>query len=289
MRVGLLTRNADSWSSLKLRKAIKKRGADPFCFSLSDVVACIGEPIVRVSGVNLLKDVNIILVRPLGRGSLEECIFRIDVLHRLERGGVPVINSPSAIEKAIDKYYSLAILEEKGVPVPRTVATECPEEAAEFLSKFGEVVVKPIFGSRGMGSTKVSDREVALHIFRSLAYHRHVIYIQEFVPHGNRDIRAFVVGDRVVAAMYRVAESWKTNISQGAIPKPLKPEGEVEKLAIKASKALGCEIAGVDLLESARGLIVSEVNSQPSFVGLQTVTKVDIAQAMVDYVLERAR
>ena len=239
--------------------------------------------------MDLMRSAGAVIVRPIGRGSLEECIFRLDLLHRLERSGVPVVNSPSAIEKAIDKYYSLALLEEGGVPVPRTVVTENPDEAAKAVSELGDVVVKPVFGSRGMGSTRVSDPEIASHIFRSLVYHRHVVYLQEFVPHNNRDIRAFVIGDRVAAAMYRVANNWKTNIAKGARPLPLKLEDGLEALAVKASKTLGCEVAGVDILESARGPLVIEVNSQPSFAGLQTVTKVDVAQEIVDHILMLAK
>ncbi|MEM4297588.1 MAG: RimK family alpha-L-glutamate ligase, partial [Nitrososphaerota archaeon] len=217
-------------------------------------------------------------------------IFRLDVLHRLERSGLPITNPPSAIEKAVDKYYTLCLLEESGIPVPRTVATESPRRALQAFEELGrDVVIKPVFGSRGMGVTRVSDLEVARRIFHNLNYNRNVLYIQEFIPHGTKDIRAFVVGDRVIAAMERVAESWKTNVSQGAKPLPLKPSQELEELAAKAVKTIGCKVAGVDIIEGPGGLFVNELNSQPGFRGLQSVTKIDIAEEIVEYVIENAR
>lgn len=245
---------------------------------------------VSLGQVDLTKDVSAVLVRPIGRGSLDEVIFQMDMLHKLSRSGLPVINHPSAIEKAVDKYYALSILDEKGVSVPRTVVTESISEAlAAFQAFAGEVVVKPVFGSRGIGASRISDVDVAERVFRTLRFYRHVIYVQEFVPHGKRDIRTFVVGGRVVAAMYRVSESWKTNVSQGATPVKADLVADAEEVALRATEAIGCEIAGVDLMESNSGLLVNEVNSQPGWRGLQTTTKVNIADHIAEYVLSKTR
>jgi len=262
---------------------------EPICFSFSDVIARIAhKPQVEVQKkIDILKDVSAIIVRPIGRGSLDEIIFRLDLLHKLERLGLVVVNSPSSIEKAIDKYYALAILEENGIRVPRTIVTEKPQKALEAFEELNrDVVVKPIFGSRGMGITRVSDKEIARRIFNSLAFLHHVLYIQEFIPHGNRDIRAFVIGDRVIAAMYRVSEGWRTNISQGAKAVAFKPSTELETLAIKASKTVGCEVAGVDIMEGPKGYVINEINSQPGFRGLQSTTNVRISEAIVNHVIK---
>ena len=187
----------------------------------------------------------------------------------------------------MDKFYSLTLLEEAGIPVPRTIVTENPEEALRAFEELGgDVIVKPIFGSRGIGSTRVSDPEIAIRIFRALAYNHDVIYIQEFIEHGFSDIRAFVIGNHVIASMKREAETWKTNVSQGAKPKPIKLSREIEDLAIKAAKTIGCKIAGIDILESRDGPLVIEINSQPGWRGLQTVTKVNIADEIVRHVLK---
>jgi len=242
-----------------------------------------------VKDSDLVSDLDAIVVRPIGRGSLEEIIFRLDVIHRLERLGVPIFNPPSAIEKAVDKYYALTLMEESDLPVPRTMAVERHEDALRAFDELGgDVVVKPIFGSRGIGTTRVTDREIATRIFRSLAYNHHVVYIQEFVEHGTRDIRAFVIGDRVVAAMHRQAEGWKTNVSQGARPIKAELSYEVNSIALKASRVIGCEIAGVDIMESARGPLVAEINSQPGWRGLQQTTEVDIAEEIARHVIWKA-
>jgi len=219
---------------------------------------------------------------------LDEIIFRIDILHRLERQGLPIFNSPSAIEKAVDKYHALCILEEKGYPIPKTAATEDWREALRAFNELGgDVVVKPLFGSRGMGSTRISDPDTATRVFKILAQHRQVCYVQEYMPHRGRDIRAFVVGDEVVASMYRVAEGWKTNVSQGAVPVQLSLGGELEGLAVGAANALGCEIAGADIMETSGGPVLLEVNSQPGWKGLQSVTEGNIAEMIVKHVLGR--
>lgn len=291
LKIGLLTRNENAWCSARIKKALRQRNATPVCFKFSDLVAKISfKPEVVAKNFNLITELSAVIVRPIGRGSLEECLFRLDVLHRIERLGVPIFNPPSAIEKAVDKYYALTKLEEHGIPVPRTVVTENASEALKVFPELGgDVIVKPIFGSRGIGMTRVSDPEVAARVFRTLEYYRHVIYIQEFVPHGTKDIRALVVGDHVIAAMYRVAENWKTNVSQGAKPVPHKLEEDMESLVVNAAKAIGCEIAGVDVIEGPNGPLVNEINSQPGFRGLQLTTKVDIAQKIVDHVISKAR
>jgi ribosomal protein S6--L-glutamate ligase/tetrahydromethanopterin:alpha-L-glutamate ligase len=233
-------------------------------------------------------DLAALIVRPIGSGSLDEIILRIDILHRIERLGLEIFNSPSSIERAVDKYHALCILEERGYPVPRTAVSEDWKEAlSSFYELGGDVVVKPLFGSRGVGSTRISDPEIATRVFKILAQHHQVIYVQEYLPHKDRDIRAFVVGREVVASMYRVAEGWKTNVSQGAKPVPLNLNKELSDLAVNAVEALGCEIAGVDIMETSRGPVILEVNSQPGWNGLQSVTEKWIAGIIVGYILKK--
>jgi RimK family alpha-L-glutamate ligase len=214
----------------------------------------------------------------------------MDMLYKLERQGFYVINPAEAIEHCVDKYDILAILEDNGVPVPRTVATESANEALKAFAELGaDVVVKPLFGSRGIGATRLVDAEIALTVFKAITFNHGVIYLQEFVPHGHSDIRAFVVDGHVIAAMRRVANGWKTNYSQGARPAPTMLNKEFEDLAVKASKAVGCKIAGVDILEGPGGPKIVDVNSQPGWKGLQMVTKVNIAEEIVTFVLSELK
>ena len=291
MKVGILTRNRDSWCSLQLRRSFLKMNAEPVCFSFKDLTARVGfKPKVSFGEIDVLRDLDAIVVRPIGRGSLEEIIFRMDLLHRLERLGMYILNSPSAIERAVDKYYALSLLEENGIPVPRTIVVEDANSAlSAFRELGGDVVVKPIFGSRGIGSTRISDVDVAERIFRALDFTHHVLYIQEFIPHGDYDLRLLILGGDVLASMKRVANSWKTNVSLGAKPFPYNPPDEIREIAIRASEILECELAGVDILQTSRGPVLVEVNSQPGWKGLQTTTEINIADEIASYVLARAR
>lgn len=291
MKIGILTRNPDAWCSMQLQSASIKMGYEPICINFPRLVAKIGlEPILEFSGIDILKELSAIIVRPIGRGSLDECIFRMDILHRLARNGFIVINHPSTIEKCIDKFYAISLLQENGIPVPKTIVTENSEEALKAFYELKEdIVIKPLFGSRGIGITRVTDPEIAIRIFRTLQFMNNVLYIQEFIPHGKRDIRAFVIGDKVIASMYREAENWKTNVAQGARPKPMKPSEELEELVLKAAKIVGCEIAGIDILEGENGPVINEINSQPGFRGLQSVTKINIAEEIIKYVIRKIR
>lgn len=270
---------------------MKRQNITPVCFSFPQLVARVKyNPKASVGETNLLEDLRTLNIRPIGRGSLEEIIFRMDLLHRLERSGMLVINPPSAIERSVDKYHALTLLEEHGLPVPRTVVTESHVEALRSFHELGgNVVIKPLFGSRGIGSTRISDPDVATRVFRTVSFYHGVLYLQEFIPHGFSDIRAFVVGNRVIASMRRVAETWKTNVSLGAKPIPLKLNEKLANLAVRASKVIGCKVAGVDILEGPEGPVIVELNSQPGWRGLQSVTEINIADEIIHFILSELR
>ena len=287
LKVGIVTRNENGWCIAQLRKALEKQNIAPICFSFHQLIARVkSKPEASVNETNILKDLDALIIRPIGRGSVEEVIFRMDILHRLQRQGMTIINPPLSIERSVDKYHALSLLEEHGLPVPRTAVTENHEEALKAFNELGgDVVIKPLFGSRGIGTTRISDPDVATRLFRAIAFYHGVLYLQEFIPHGVSDIRAFVVGDRVVAAMRRVAQSWKTNVSLGAKPVALNPPKEIEDLAVKAAQVIGCKVAGVDIMESQNGPVVIELNSQPGWRGLQSVAIVNIAEEIVKHLV----
>jgi len=292
LRIGILTRNPEAWCSTQLRRAFINLGAEVECFWFTDLVSRIAfGPIVQRDGkVDLASHLDALLVRPIGRGSLDEILYRVNTLHRLSEAGLYIVNPPRAIERCVDKYYALSILQVNGIKVPKTVVTEDPDLALEAFSELGgDIILKPIFGSRGMGITRISDYEVARRVFNLLHYHHFVLYLQEYIPHGRSDIRAFVVGDRVIAAMYRRARGWKTNVSQGAKPVATKLLAEQEELAIRAANIMGCEVAGVDILESKNGRYITEINSQPGFRGLQSVSQVNIAEEIARYMIANVK
>jgi RimK family alpha-L-glutamate ligase len=214
-------------------------------------------------------------------------IFRVDALHRLENAGVRVINSPTVIEQAVDKYYTSTLLEDAGLPTPRAIVAEQFDHAMDaFHALGGDVVVKPIFGSLGRGMTRVSDPDVAYRVFRALELGRYIYYLQEFIPHDHQDIRVFVIGDEAVAAMVRRGDSWKTNVAQGAEATPLPLNDPLRTLSLRAARALGADYAGVDLLPLGDGTYtVIELNGIPGWQGLQGATGIDIAERLVSYVV----
>ena len=289
MKIGILTRNENSWCSTELRESFLKRKITPICFRFQDLIARVGfKPRFSIDETDVLSSLKAIIVRPIGRGSLEEIIFRMDLLHRLERLGMYILNPPSAIERSVDKYYALSLLEENGLPVPRTVVAESADTALSAFEELGgDIVIKPIFGSKGIGSTRVSDIDTAERIFRALDFNHQVIYIQEFIPHGDFDLRLLVLGNKVLASMKRVAASWKTNISLGAKPVSYNPLGEIRRLAEKAAEIVGCELAGIDILQTDMGPFILEVNSQPGWKGLQTTTEISISDKIAEYVLSK--
>ncbi len=281
----------NSYSSVQLRNSLEKRNITNMCLSFPRLAARVGyRPFVKAYDVNLLGDLDALIVRPIGRGSLEELVFRMDVLYRLQRLGLYIVNQPEAIEHCVDKYDVLAILEDNGIAVPRTVATENVAEAlAAFNELGGDIILKPLFGSRGVGATRVNDAEVASTVFRAVRFYHGVIYLQEFVDHGLSDIRAFVIGNRVAAAMRRLGSGWKTNYSQGASTVSIELEKTFEDMAVRSTEVIDCKIAGVDILESRSGPVVVDVNSQPGWRGLQSVSKVSIADEIVEFVLSELK
>jgi len=152
----------------------------------------------------------------------------------------------------------------------------------EAFLAFGDVIVKPLFGSNGRGMVRVTDEEIAHRVFRALELERAVYYVQETIPHDGRDVRAFVVGDKVVAAAWRTSEGWKTNIARGGRAEGMALPPEWEQMSLAAARAVGADYAGVDLLPSRSGEVyVLEVNGIPGWRGLQGTTLVDIAASIV--------
>ena len=229
-----------------------------------------------------------VLARIIPNGSLEQIIYRVDALHWLEDHGVRVMNSPRAIERCVDKFYTSALLHEAGLATPETIVCEGVDDAMAAVEELRDVIIKPLFGSMGHGMTRVSDPDTAFRVVRALEMTRAVFYVQRVIDHGGCDVRAFVVGDRVVAAMERRARngSWRTNISLGGEAHAIDLSPEWTEHSLRAARAVGAEYAGVDLLPARDGtLYVLEVNGIPGWSGVQTVTQTDIAGAVVDQLI----
>lgn len=214
----------------------------------------------------------------------------MDILHRLEEMGIRIINQARSIEKAVDKFYTSALLEEAGIKTPRTIVTENYIDAMKaFKALGGDIVVKPLFGSLGMGMTRITCEDIAYRVFRALERIDGVYYVQEFIPNNGEDIRVFTIGDRVLASMKRVSDNWKTNISTGGKPEIHYPSKKVQEISIRASQMLGLDYSGVDLIIHDSDVYVIELNSTPGWKGLQSVTDTDITSEIVNYVMSVLR
>lgn len=284
MKIGILA-DRRGWHVEALAKALARRGSAAEFLPITRLVArTSGPPFASVLG-QPLEGYDALLVRTIPEGSLEQIIFRMDLLHRLEAAGIRVMNRPASIERTVDKYYTSSLLAASGFPTPRTVVAEGFDDAMEAFREFGDAVIKPLFGAGGRGMVRISDAEVAYRTFRALALTRQIFYIQEFIPHGDYDLRGLVVGGRVVAAMRRKASGWRHNVSQGARPEACLLDQDAVDLCLGAGRLLETDYAGIDLLKTDRSYTIVEVNSIPGWSGLQKTTETDIAQEIADHLL----
>jgi RimK family alpha-L-glutamate ligase len=277
------------WHTHELERAATERGHQVAVLPYEGLVARIG-PVPGLRSRNTeLDSADVVLARIIPSGSLEQIIFRVDALHRLEDRGIRVVNSPRAIERTVDKFWTSALLEQCGIPTPETVVCDDVEEALGAYRALGDVIVKPLFGSMGLGMVRVSDEEMAFRVFRTIEQIRGVYYVQRTVDHDGTDIRAFVLGGRVVAAIERHASGWRTNLARGATAHSIALGEQLSALAVRAAAAVGADYAGVDLVTGRDGTTyVLEVNGIPGWRGLQEATGLDIAGRLVDH-LARAQ
>ena len=215
--------------------------------------------------------------------------YQMVVLREWERMLPVAINKPDAMVMALDKLTVTIRLKEAGLPVPATIVVPDVRSAEERVRSEGLVVAKPLYGSLGEGVElwRPSD-----HLTRTISDYLAefgAVMLQEFIPTGGRDMRVFVIGDEAVAACTRQATEgeWRTNVAQGGVPEALPVTAEMARLAVGAVKAVGLDYSGVDLIESATGLKILEVNGSPSFEGLAKATGKDIARMLLEFLVKR--
>ena len=305
MRIGVLG-NVESWYVCELQRAGGELAHEVVRLEFPRIVAACGvravngdESQTTVGSLSLalsqgergpdvdLADFDAVIIRTMPPGSLEQVVYRMDVLARLEARGVTVLNSPKSVECAVDKYLTTAKLEAAGLPVPATVACENSDDAlAAFERLGGDVVVKPIFGSEGRGILRVSDPDLALRTFRTLERLDAVLYLQRFVEHRGFDIRVLVLDGRVLGGMRRVSDGdFRTNVSRkGRGEAHVVTDLEVE-WALRAAAATGARFAGIDILYDRDGQgFVIEVNAVPGWRAFEKVTGMDVARVVIEAV-----
>jgi len=235
------------------------------------------------------------IVRGIGTNKIKMIYHRLAMLEMFEECGVYLLNSRRCLELATNKALTSFKLTKLGISNPRTILCEGFKDAIEAFKKLGcDVVIKPLFGSKGIGVMRLTDEGFASNVFYNLDRMDEVFYVQEYVEHGNYDIRAMVLGGQVLCAMKRITgeqalSPWKTNVFMGAKGQACELVEELKELAIKSADAVKGEFIGVDIAETAKGPTIIEVNSVPGFTELQQTTSLDIAQNLVDYFLKQLK
>ncbi|MFM7150355.1 MAG: RimK family alpha-L-glutamate ligase, partial [Gemmataceae bacterium] len=265
MHLAILS-SGSGWHVTDVQRACLARGFSSSVVDFRQLAAWVGR-----EGVETTEKFDAILVRTMPPGSLEQVVFRMDLLHMAQEQGVLVFNSPRCLESAIDKYLTTARLSHVGLPVPSTFACQTAEKAMEAFGQLGkDVIVKPLFGSEGRGMVRISDMELAWRTFRTLERTGAVLYLQQMIRHPGWDLRLFVIGGKVQAAMKRHANNdWRTNVAQGGRGECFLPEGETTQLALKAAEVLGADAAGIDLIQGPGGeWYILEINAVPGWRAL---------------------
>jgi [lysine-biosynthesis-protein LysW]--L-2-aminoadipate ligase len=219
----------------------------------------------------------------------------LTVAYVLEHWGVPVFNSPAVTATCNDKLLTTLALLRANVPTPRTMLAFAEQTTIRGIEELGyPVVLKPVTGSWGRLLARINDRDAAEAVIEHQetlgSYQHHIHYIQQYVAKPQRDIRAFVLGDRTICAIYRTSEHWVTNTARGAVTENCPVTLELADLCSRAARAVGGGILAVDLLEDPeQGLLVNEINATMEFRNSIAPTGVDIPQEMIDYVLSNVR
>lgn len=264
--------------------AARARGMELTPIFDRDLVLNLSAPTARESGV----DIDVLLDRSVVHSRAGYTLLA------MERWGIPTLNSASAVVVCDDKVHASMVLEAAGIPSPRTFVAYSVEAALKACESLGyPAVLKPVTGSWGRLIAKVNGPDQARSIISQKSehgsFHHEIYYVQEFIEKPGRDIRAYVIGGRIIAASYRKSEHWITNAARGAVSVPCPVTPEIEELALRACDVVGARLAGVDLIETNDGLKVIEINTGGEFKGLMTTTNRDIAGEIVEEAARLAR
>ena len=291
MRVAIFT-DETGWHTRQVQQALRARGAEGRCIDLADCridTAASWHGLVIPGYGHELPDAA--LVRGIAGGSFEQVTKRLGVLHGLRELGVPVYNDARAIERSVDKSMTSLLLHAAGIPTPPTWSMESTAQAQRLVTRESAagraLVLKPLFGSQGKGLQRVGCVDGAHVPLPSLKDYGELAYLQRYVESPGFDWRVLVVGGRAIAAMRRCSAHWIHNVKQGAKVEPAALTPELAALAERAAAALQMDYAGIDLLPTADGPQVLEVNGVAAWQGLQRVTRFPIARALVDDLLDR--
>lgn len=291
MKIALLTRNAKLYSHRRLIEAAEERGHEIHAIDTLKIYFNVSASAqqIRYKGA-LLEGFDAIIPR-IGASIT---FFGAAVVRQFEVMGVYSVNDSQAISRSRDKLRSIQVLARRGIGIPDTGFAHGTRQTDDMLDMLGgaPLVIKLIEGTQGMGVVLGETRKAVSSVMNAFGQLKANFLVQEFIKEaGNSDIRCLVVGDRVVAAMMRKGAKgdFRSNLHRGGTASAVKITPQERKTAVKAARAMGLKVCGVDLLRSNRGPLVLEVNSSPGLQGVEKATGVDVAGKIIKYIEENAR
>ncbi len=289
MRIVIFTDEPEKqggWHGAQLASALALQGVEAIFASLQDCVIDLSgsKPQLKMPYVDALP--NAVFVRGISGGTMQQITQRLSILHVLKMLGVTVYNDSKAIERTVDKAMTSFLLLQNGIATPKTWVCESRHQAHAIIKQNSELnhqlVIKPLFGSQGAG-VRLVENSLPL---PGDKFVDGVFYLQQFIKSPS-DYRVFVVNNQAIAAMKRSGDTWLHNVAQGAQCEA-NDEVDVLKIALQAALALDIAYCGVDVIRDEHGkLFVLEVNSIPAWRGLQSVTKINIAQVIASDFLSK--
>jgi ribosomal protein S6--L-glutamate ligase len=283
MKIVVLSQKKTLYSTRRLVEAAKQRGHD---VRVIDPLRCY----MNITSDQPLSDLDAVIPR-IGASIL---FYGTALVRQFESMGIFALNRSTAISCARDKLHSMQLLSRKGIGLPVTGFAHAPDDIKGVIKMVGgaPLVIKLLEGTQGIGVVLAETNQAAESVIDAFWGLQANILIQEYIKEaGDSDVRCFVIGGRVVAAMQRQAREgeFRANLHRGARPLAVKLTAEEKTMAVRAARAIGLDVAGVDILRSERGPLVIEVNSSPGLEGIEATSGKDIAMAMIQYVEANAR
>lgn len=291
MKIGILSRNSKLYSTRRLVEAAQERGHEVRVINALRCYMNISthKPEIHYKG-EVLDDFDAVIPR-IGASIT---FYGTAVLRQFEMLGVYPLNESVAITRARDKLRSLQLLARKGIGLPVTGFAHSPDDIDDLLNITGgaPVVIKLLEGTQGVGVVLAETRTAAESVIQAFMGLKENILVQEFIKEaGGSDIRCFVIGERVVAAMRRQAPEgeFRSNLHRGGTASLVRITPEERATAVRAAKVMGLNVAGVDILRSNHGPVVMEVNSSPGLEGIESATGKDIAGMLIQFIEKNAK
>lgn len=289
MRIAILSRNESLYSTKRLIQACTSRGHEAIVINpLRAYMNITSQQSQVFSQGEILSDIDAVIPRIGASITFYGCAL----LRQLEMMKVLVLNSATAIKKSRDKLHCLQILSSQGIDLPITGFAHSPDDIPNLIQMVGgaPLVIKLLEGTQGLGVVLCENQKAAESVLQSFMKLKHHMMVQEYIKEAEgADIRCFVIGGKVIAAMKRQAQAgeFRSNLHCGGIAEAIKITPQERAMASKAAKVLGLHVAGVDILRSNRGPLVMEVNSSPGLEGIEAIAQKDIASLMIEFLENR--